>query len=142
MQGDFLCPPSVALIQRRGSVPCENLSSSSNRNNNNCNGKAKNRKKLLRRRSGGAEILYPIATDAEVSSSSTWYKFKRSDSVKNRADLDMLLNRRRGSLPVEVLSHSCQSGKNHLYSYEGFRMIFNYFLYFTYRHTSTLKRKI
>lgn len=117
LQSEYLCTANVALIQRRGSVPCENSSSSTNRNN--CNGKAKNRKKLLRRRSsGGAEILYPIVTDAESTtnpSSSSWYRFKRAEPSKNRSDLDMLLNRRRGSLPVEVLSVSCHSGKRMLY---------------------------
>jgi len=113
LQSDFLYTANVTIIQRRGSVPCENLSST---NRNNCNGKTKNRKKMLRRRSsGGAEILCPIVAESEPSSSggggggsSSWYRFKRSEPSKNRSDLDMLLSRRRGSLPVEVLavSHS------------------------------------
>lgn len=116
MQSEYLCASNVALVQRRGSVPCENSSSANNRNN--CNGKSKNRKKLLRRRSsGGAEILYPIVSDADTSSSSAWYRFKRSESTKNRSDLDMLLNRRRGSLPVEVLSVSCQSGRSSTFNF-------------------------
>lgn len=104
-------------------MPCENLSAS---NRNNCqNNKAKNRKKILRRRSsGGAEILSPIAGEPEAGASTTtasttvnntaWYRFKRnSDAAKNRSDLDLLLSRRRGSLPVEVLT-VCHSGKQHL----------------------------
>lgn len=58
---------------------------------------------LRRRSSGGAEILCPIVAESESSgnASSSWYRFKRSDlSKSNRPDLDMLLNRRRGSLPV------------------------------------------
>lgn len=111
LQSDFLYTANVTIIQRRGSVPCENLSST---NRNNCNGKTKNRKKMLRRRSsGGAEILCPIVAESEPSSSgsSSWYRFKRSEPSKNnRSDLDMLLTRRRGSLPVEVLAVS-HSGK-------------------------------
>lgn len=113
LQSDFLYATNVTLIQRRGSVPCENLSSA---NRNNCNGKTKNRKKMLRRRSsGGAEILCPIVAETEPSSSasSSWYRFKRSDASKNRSDLDMLLTRRRGSLPVEVLA-VCHSGKRRI----------------------------
>lgn len=119
---DFLYPPNVTPIQRRGSVPCENLSAP-NRNNCHNNNKAKSRKKILRRRSsGGAEILSPIAGEAEAGASTTtttpsstaWYRFKRSsDATKNRSDLDLLLSRRRGSLPVEVLT-VCHSGKQHL----------------------------
>lgn len=100
---------NVQLIQRRGSVPCDSLTLLSR---NGCNGKARNRKKILRRRSsGGAEILSPIIGEPSEPSSSTsssaWYRFKR-DITRNRSELDSLLSRRRGSLPVEVLavSHS------------------------------------
>lgn len=103
---------SLATNQRRSSVPSDNPAVASNRNN--ChNGKSKNRKKSLRRRSsGGAEILCSIVSETEPSSSSSpWYRFKRSETTKNRSDLDLLLSRRRGSLPVEVLT-TCNSGKN------------------------------
>lgn len=113
----FIYSGNVHLIQRRGSVPCDSLSVLGR---NGCNGKTRNRKKILRRRSsGGAEILSPIIGDpseAGCSSgngggsnvvSSTWHRFKR-DITRNRSDLDALLSRRRGSLPVEMLavSHS------------------------------------
>lgn len=118
---------SVQLIQRRGSVPCDSLSvlgGGRSGSGSSCNGgKSRNRKKLLRRRSsGGAEMLSPIiGDDSEVASatgsggsggvvSSTWYRFKR-DITRNRSDLDALLSRRRGSLPVEVLTVS-HSGEN------------------------------
>lgn len=67
---------------------------------------------LRRRSSGGAEILCPIVAESEPSSSgsSSWYRFKRNEPSKNRSDLDMLLTRRRGSLPVEVFAVS-HSGK-------------------------------
>lgn len=81
--------------------------------NNNHIAKPKTRKKSLRRRlSGGAEILCPIVSEAEPSSSSSspWYRFKRNDSTKTRPDIDMLISRRRGSLPVEVLTIT-HSGK-------------------------------
>lgn len=95
--------------QRRSSVPCDSLSP----NRSNChNLKTKNRKKTLRRRSsGGAEILCQTVTEAEPSSSasSPWYRFKRTEISKNRTDMDLLLSRRRGSLPVEVLT-TCHSG--------------------------------
>lgn len=102
---------SLVTNQRRSSVPSDNLVAS---NRNNChNGKSKNRKKSLRRRSsGGAEILCSIVSETEPSSSSSspWYRFKRNETTKNRSDLDLLLSRRRGSLPVEVLT-TCHSGK-------------------------------
>lgn len=85
-------------------MPGDNLIS---RNNNHI-AKPKARKKSLRRRlSGGAEILCPIVSEAEPSgstASSPWYRFKRTDSAKARPDIDMLISRRRGSLPVEVLT--------------------------------------
>lgn len=101
---------SLITTQRRSSVPCETISTPSR---NNChNGKSKNRKKPLRRRSsGGAEILCPIVSETEPSSSSPWYRFKRTETTKNRSDLDLLLTRRRGSLPVEVLT-VCHSGED------------------------------
>lgn len=101
---------SLTTNQRRSSVPCDNPVTSSR---NNChNGKSKSRKKSLRRRSsGGAEILCPIVSETEPSSStgSPWYRFRRNETTKNRSDLDLLLSRRRGSLPVEVLA-ICHSG--------------------------------
>lgn len=114
------------LIQRRGSVPCDSLSVLGR---NGCNGKTRNRKKILRRRSsGGAEILSPIIgepSEAGCSSAngagggsnvvaSTWYRIKR-DITRNRSDLDVLLSRRRGSLPVEMLAVS-HSGENRIQS--------------------------
>lgn len=105
---------SLATNQRRSSVPSDNPVVAANRNN--ChNGKSKNRKKSLRRRSsGGAEILCSIVSETEPSSSSSpWYRFKRSETTKNRSDLDLLLSRRRGSLPVEVLT-TCNSGETSL----------------------------
>lgn len=110
---DFLYASNASTTdqQRRSSVPTDNLSP----NRNNChNGKTKNRKKTLKRRlSGGAEILCPIVSETEPSCStggSPWYRFKRSDAPKNRSDMDLLLSRRRGSLPVEVLT-VCHTGK-------------------------------
>lgn len=97
--------------QRRSSVPCENL------NRLSFNGKSRNRKKILRRRSsGGAEILSPIMSETSTTiggdqassggnSGTPWYRFKR------RNDNDALLSRRRGSLPVEVLSVCHTSGE-------------------------------
>lgn len=98
--------------------------SSMNRTNNSCNGKTRNRKKILRRRSsGGAEILSPILAEQEPGcsnnsgssggngtsgSSHPWYRFKRTD--RQKADIESLLTRRRGSLPVEVLA-VCHTGK-------------------------------
>lgn len=124
------------LIQRRGSVPCDSLSVLGR---NGCNGKTRNRKKILRRRSsGGAEILSPIIGDpseAGCSSAngggsnvvtSTWHRFKR-DLTRNRSDLDALLSRRRGSLPVEMLAVS-HSGESTIHN--GFRVTNYRFLYF------------
>ncbi|XP_031617734.1 uncharacterized protein LOC116337375 isoform X1 [Contarinia nasturtii] len=101
---------SMVTSQRRSSVPSDTIVVSSRTNCH--NGKSKNRKKSLRRRSsGGAEILCSIVSETEPSSSSSspWYRFKRSETTKNRSDLDLLLSRRRGSLPVEVLT-TCHSG--------------------------------
>nr|XP_029729554.1 uncharacterized protein LOC109400568 isoform X1 [Aedes albopictus] len=104
-------------IQRRGSVPCDSSNSVVIRNS--FNNKRRSAKKVLRRRSsGGAEILSPIlsedatsgsgngngggggggAAGSSTSSSTAWQRFKR------RADAENLLSRRRGSLPVEVLT--------------------------------------
>lgn len=72
---------------------------------------------LRRRSSGGAEILTPILAEAELaagsssggtSGSSAWYRFKRTD--RSKSDIESLLSRRRGSLPVEVLA-VCHTGK-------------------------------
>lgn len=103
-------PQASSLVnQRRSSVPNDNLVATSR---NNCHTtKSKSRKKSLRRRSsGGAEILCSMVSETEPSSSSPWFtRFKRSETTKNRSDLDHLLSRRRGSLPVEVLT-TCHSG--------------------------------
>lgn len=95
---------SAADNQRRGSVPCE-----SNVLSRGVNGKRRNPKKILRRRSSsGAEILTPIASESKESTSnnksgtSVWNRFKREWTP--RGDSDVLLTRRRGSLPIEVLS--------------------------------------
>ncbi|XP_055608152.1 uncharacterized protein LOC129755605 [Uranotaenia lowii] len=102
----------VYSMQRRGSVPCDN-SSNSVVIRNTFGLKRRSAKKAMRRRSsGGAEILSPILSeDAPVpttdppsmssgsgSSSSAWQRFRR------RADVENILSRRRGSLPVEVLT--------------------------------------
>lgn len=108
---------SLSTHQRRSSVPTSDSPVASSRSNFH-NGKSKNRKKSLRRRSsGGAEILCSIVSETEPSSSSgsPWYRFKRSETTKNRSDLDLLLSRRRGSLPVEVLT-TCHSGKHQSYT--------------------------
>ncbi|XP_058829068.1 cGMP-inhibited 3',5'-cyclic phosphodiesterase 3B-like isoform X2 [Topomyia yanbarensis] len=95
----------VYNMQRRGSVPCESSNSVVIRSSFSI--KRRSTKKALRRRSsGGAEILSPILSEdtsgaapgSSSSSSSAWQRFKR------RTDTDNLLSRRRGSLPVEVLT--------------------------------------
>lgn len=108
--------------QRRSSVPVVD----SFHRLGSTNGKSRNRKKILRRRSsGGAEILGAIVSESMESdgtttttmtttknsstSTSAWYKFKRD--VFRRPDSETLLSRRRGSLPVEVLS-VCHSGES------------------------------
>ncbi|CRL03156.1 CLUMA_CG016520, isoform A [Clunio marinus] len=95
---------SVASCQRRGSVPCEsNVVVRSS-----VNGKRRNPKKLLRRRSsGGAETFTtPIMTESIVTSStsdsSVWNRFKKE--LSRRKDSDVSVTRRRGSLPIEVLT--------------------------------------
>lgn len=121
---------NVSVIQRRGSVPCDSFAVVSR---NGCSGKSRNRKKILRRRSsGGADILSPILAEAETSIggnsgnnggninsnnsgnslSASWMRFKR-DMTRNRSDLDSLLSKRRGSLPIEVFA-VCHSGTNFL----------------------------
>lgn len=107
----------MSVIQRRGSVPCDSFAVISR---NGCSGKSRNRKKILRRRSsGGADILSPILAEAETSIgggngnnngsntgnslSASWIRFKR-DITRNRSDLDSLLSKRRGSLPIEVFA--------------------------------------
>lgn len=103
---DLLYATNVALIQRRGSVPCESHIGRNSCSNSNKN---RNRKKILRRRSsGGADILSPILNESEASgnggaANTSWYRFKR-DITRNRSDLDSLLSKRRGSLPVEVFA--------------------------------------
>lgn len=104
---------NVSSIQRRGSVPCDSYGGYSR------HGKNRNRKKVLRRRSsGGAEILSPILAEPDDGagegsvSSSSWYCFKR-EMIRNRSDLDTLLSKRRGSLPVEVFA-VCHSGKQNV----------------------------
>lgn len=102
--------------QRRGSVPCEHSSNVLIRTS--VNGKRRNPKKILRRRSSsGAEILTPIMTDAlessggsSATSSTAWYRFKKDWT--RRGDTDVLLTKRRGSLPVEVLT-AAGFGKNY-----------------------------
>lgn len=114
MQTDLLYATNVSSIQRRGSVPCDSYGGYSR---NGCSGgKNRNRKKVLRRRSsGGAEILSPIMAEPDDTgagegsvSSASWYCFKR-EMTRNRSDLDTLLSKRRGSLPVEVFA-VCHSG--------------------------------
>ncbi|XP_037034661.1 uncharacterized protein LOC119073361 isoform X3 [Bradysia coprophila] len=112
VQPDLLYATNVSLIQRRGSVPCDSYGGFSR---NGCSGKNRSRKKVLRRRSsGGAEILSPILAEPDDGagegsvSSSSWYCFKR-EMIRNRSDLDTLLSKRRGSLPVEVFA-VCHSG--------------------------------
>lgn len=125
----FLTPASmtVANSKRRSSMPTENLfilgrGSGNGTGNSNGGGggsgggkSQRNRKKLLRRRSsGGAEIFSPILTEESLSSvdqnvdpmqsssSSAWYRFNNRNSQPS--ERDALLSRRRGSLPIEVLS--------------------------------------
>lgn len=72
---------------------------------------------LRRRSSGGAEILSPIIAEPDDTgtggegsvSGSSRYRFKR-EMIRNRSDLDTLLSKRRGSLPVEILA-VCHTGK-------------------------------
>jgi hypothetical protein len=99
--------------QRRGSMPCEPTlgifrgSVNGKRRNNN--------KKILRRRSssGAIEILTPIVSESMESTSSNsgggsatsaWYRFKKDWTLSRRSDSDVLLTKRRGSLPIEVLA--------------------------------------
>jgi hypothetical protein len=95
---------SVAPYQRRGSVPCEsNIVVRSS-----VNGKRRNPKKILRRRSSsGAEILTPIMSESgeattSHASASVWNRFKKEWT--RRADSDVIVTKRRGSLPIEVLA--------------------------------------
>lgn len=77
------------------------------------NGKRRNNKKILRRRSssGAIEILTPIVSESMESTSSNsgsgtsaWYRFKKDWTLSRRPDSDVLLTKRRGSLPIEVLA--------------------------------------
>lgn len=103
---------STNTVQRRGSVPCES-SSVTAITTTRSNKKHRNTKKVLyRRSSSGAEILTPIMAEAleggtcgsskgGSGTDSAWYRFKKD--VMKRKDTDYL-SKRRGSLPVEVLS--------------------------------------
>lgn len=93
---------SIAPYQRRSSVPCEsNVVVRSS-----VNGKRRNPKKILRRRSSsGAEILTPIMSEsgeATTSNASVWNRFKKEWT--RRTDSDVIVTKRRGSLPIEVLA--------------------------------------
>lgn len=89
-------------VQRRSSVPVD--PSSTGRSNN---GKRRNKNKILRRRSsGGAEtILSPILSESLdiASTSSTWFRSKRSGE-QSSSRTESILSKRRGSLPADVLS--------------------------------------
>lgn len=74
------------------------------------NGKANRRKKQLRRRSsGGPETV----CSQEVISQESWHRYRRELARRNE-NPDTLLARRRGSLPIEMLTVG-HSGKR-LYS--------------------------
>lgn len=98
---------SVAPYQRRGSMPCDSnvLSRTS------LNGKRRNPKKILRRRSSsGAEILTPIVSEFVESTSSnnaggsTWNRLSTINASTRHTETEGLLTKRRGSLPIEVLT--------------------------------------
>lgn len=98
---------SVTSHQRRGSVPCE----SSVLSRTSINAKRRNPKKILRRRSSsGAEILTPIVSESIESSTSnnaggsSWSHYTTIVASPRRTESDSLLTKRRGSLPIEVLS--------------------------------------
>lgn len=100
-----MIPSHVGAYQRRGSVPCE----SNVLSRNSVNGKRRNPKKVLRRRSSsGAEILTPIMSESLEPlcstniGSSTWSRFRRE--LTHHSDTDVLMSRRRGSLPTDVLA--------------------------------------
>lgn len=94
--------------QRRGSMPCE-PSLGAIRGSLNGKRRNNNNKKMLRRRSssGAIEILSEsVETTSSNSGSSTsaWYRFKKDWTLSRRSDSDVLLTKRRGSLPIEVLA--------------------------------------
>lgn len=71
------------------------------------NGKARNRKKQLRRRSsGGPETVCA----QEAFGQDIWNRIRR-DLTRRSENPDLLLDRRRGSLPIEMLTVG-HSGKN------------------------------
>lgn len=84
------------------------------------NGKRRNPKKILRRRSSsGAELLLADAMESSTSSSgSAWYRFKKE--LGKRADSDIHLNSRRGSLPVEALTAGLGKTQTFEFKYEQF----------------------
>lgn len=109
---------SVAPYQRRSSVPCEsNVVVRSS-----VNGKRRNPKKILRRRSSsGAEILTPIMSESgEATSSnasgSAWNRFKKEWT--RRTDSDVIVTKRRGSLPIEVLAIGFGEFQTFLFSFK------------------------
>lgn len=76
------------------------------------NGKASRRKKQLRRRSsGGPETV----CSQEVISQETWHRLRREFSRRND-NSDTLLARRRGSLPIEMLTVG-HSGSDNIIAY-------------------------
>lgn len=94
-------PSNYAVISSSSSQRCE---SSTVLMRTSLNGKRRNPKKILRRRSSsGAELLLADTMESSTSSSgSAWYRFKKE--LGKRADSDIHLNKRRGSLPVEALT--------------------------------------
>jgi hypothetical protein len=131
---------STNTVQRRGSVPCESSTittiTTTSRSNNK---KHRNTKKVLyRRSSSGAEILTPIMADTMDSgacssskggngSDSAWYRFKKDVMKRKEADY---LTKRRGSLPVEVLSLGL--GMFFLFSFLLFNVLTDNFLFNRY----------
>lgn len=125
---DSLAVPDGA--KRRSSMPTESLLIVGRGSNGTSNKSGRNRKKVLRRRSsGGADILNPVLTEeatfsawtseqpqrpaeaeeggapkTEMKHSLSWFRLKREGSVRRAADKEVLLSRRRGSLPIEVLA--------------------------------------
>lgn len=97
---------SVAPYQRRGSMPNE----SNIFIRTSVNGKRRNPKKILRRRSSsGAEILTPIVSETLESTSnnpsgSTWNRLTTIIASTRHTETESLLTKRRGSLPIEVLT--------------------------------------
>lgn len=107
-QSQLQVPQQQQPQQRRGSMPCEPTlgiirgSVNGKRRNNNS-------KKILRRRSssGAIEIVNESMESASSNSgsgTSAWYRFKKDWAFSRRPDSDVLLTKRRGSLPIEVLA--------------------------------------